>query len=149
MPRAILLLLAALLAAPLALADDVDGDESRHAEESSPLLAKGESWSRTFANGTHEYHCHPHPHMKGVVKVSSEEGAPKNATVVIRNDTFEPAEVVVRPGGTVTWVNEDDVAHTATFGDAGHGSHHHHMPAPGPVLVVLAAVLGVLLVRRR
>lgn len=151
MARALVLLLtlAAFLSAPAALADDVDGNESRHEEESSPLLAKNETWSRQFVSGDHEYHCHPHPDMTGRVSVSSAEDAPKNATVVIRGNAFEPAEVVVRPGGVVTWVNEDETPHTVTFGAPdGHGGHAHHaLPAPGflaaaAVVALAAATLG-------
>jgi plastocyanin len=38
--------------------------------------------------------------------------------VVIRSFTFEPAEVRIRPGERVTWVNCDDQPHTSTA-DAG------------------------------
>ena len=33
---------------------------------------------------------------------------------MIDNFTFSPAEVTVTPGTKVTWVNHDDVPHTAT-----------------------------------
>lgn len=36
------------------------------------------------------------------------------ATVKIENFSFEPRELTVSAGTTVTWVNEDDVPHTAT-----------------------------------
>ncbi len=36
-----------------------------------PLLAKGETWSYTFEEaGTFDYHCSPHPYMKGSVIVT-------------------------------------------------------------------------------
>jgi plastocyanin len=37
----------------------------------SPLLAQGESWSYTFneEKGMINYHCGPHPHMKGVIEI--------------------------------------------------------------------------------
>ena len=40
-------------------------------------------------------------------------GAPATATLVhIGNFTFNQAAVTVRPGTTVTWVNDDDIPHT-------------------------------------
>ncbi len=43
----------------------------------------------------------------------------KPATVVhIRDDAFVPATVSVRAGDSVTFVNDDDDAHTATADDA-------------------------------
>jgi len=42
------------------------------------------------------------------------ESPAKASTVVIDNFTFAPAELTVPVGATVTWVNRDDVPHTAT-----------------------------------
>lgn len=42
---------------------------------------------------------------------SSSEGA-EGAVVKIDNFTFNPPRLVVRPGETVTWINEDDIPHT-------------------------------------
>jgi plastocyanin len=39
--------------------------------------------------------------------------------VVARNINFEPADIEVEAGTTVTWVNEDSVDHTVTSGPAG------------------------------
>jgi plastocyanin len=39
------------------------------------------------------------------------------AAVSIGDGFFSPASVVIAPGGTVTWTNGDDRAHTATAGD--------------------------------
>ena len=36
------------------------------------------------------------------------------ATVSIDNFTFTPATLVVAPGTTVTWTNQDDIPHTVT-----------------------------------
>ncbi len=45
--------------------------------------------------------------------------APRAGTVVhIRDDAFVPASVTVPAGTTVTFVNDDDDAHTATADDA-------------------------------
>jgi plastocyanin len=44
--------------------------------------------------------------------------APAPGTVVhIRDDAFVPASLTVRAGATVTFVNDDDDAHTATADD--------------------------------
>lgn len=37
--------------------------------------------------------------------------------VGIDNFTFQPAELTVRPGTKVVWINRDDVPHTATSSD--------------------------------
>jgi plastocyanin len=42
------------------------------------------------------------------------EPAPAPNQVVIDNFTFRPAALTVRAGTKVTWVNRDDVPHTAT-----------------------------------
>jgi plastocyanin len=46
----------------------------------------------------------------------AEASAPAAAAtqVVIDNFAFEPREITVAPGTRVTWVNHDDVPHTAT-----------------------------------
>jgi plastocyanin len=41
---------------------------------------------------------------------------PPPVTVKIENFSFEPRELKVSVGTTVTWINEDDVPHTATAG---------------------------------
>lgn len=50
---------------------------------------------------------------------SSPAPAPKQAKISIDNFSFKPKELSVAVGATVTWVNHDDVPHTATSaGDA-------------------------------
>jgi plastocyanin len=44
--------------------------------------------------------------------LSSARAADGEATVKIDNFTFEPAQLTVKPGTTVTWINEDDIPHT-------------------------------------
>lgn len=44
----------------------------------------------------------------------SESRKPAAHTVVIEAMQFKPATLTVRPGDSVTWVNKDIVAHTAT-----------------------------------
>jgi plastocyanin len=38
-------------------------------------------------------------------------------TVNIHDDAFDPAQVDIAPGTTITWVNNDDEAHTVTADD--------------------------------
>ena len=42
----------------------------------------------------------------------SSAAARAGATVKIDNFTFEPSELEIAPGTTVTWVNGDDIPHT-------------------------------------
>jgi amicyanin len=44
-------------------------------------------------------------------------GAPSAAVVRIANFTFQQPTIVVKPGSTVTWVNDDDIPHTVTADD--------------------------------
>ena len=39
---------------------------------------------------------------------------PVSRTVMITNFAFVPATLTIRVGETVTWINNDDIAHTAT-----------------------------------
>ena len=48
-----------------------------------------------------------------------EAGVVATDTVEVRNINFEPADIEVALGTTVTWVNEDVVNHTVTSGPAG------------------------------
>lgn len=40
-----------------------------------------------------------------------------DSTITIENYTYSPANLVVKVGDTVTWVNNDTVGHTATSND--------------------------------
>ena len=80
--------------------------------------------------GSYPYSCQIHPVMTGQLEVRDAEGrvpaSPEAATpaatpaagadaeVTIVNFDFEPAEIEVAAGTTVTWMNEDQVSHTAT-----------------------------------
>ena len=50
------------------------------------------------------------PHVTGVKAAEAAE----TTQVVIDNFAFSPREITVAPGTRVTWVNHDDVPHTAT-----------------------------------
>lgn len=67
--------------------------------------------------------------MEGLIAVKGPgfTGQP-SATVKISGDAYAPDIPVVRSGGTVTWINGDSTAHTATFVGAG-----------APKTVILAA----------
>lgn len=86
-------------------------------------IAPGAEKSLMFHEaGTFELHCHPHPWMEH--RVSVVEGGPASARVLIlddpSNDTafrFEPQNVTIGVGGTVTYANMGTFAHTATQKD--------------------------------
>jgi plastocyanin len=46
-------------------------------------------------------------------------GTPSANQVQMRNNAFVPPALTVSPGTTVTWVNQDNVLHTATSSSAG------------------------------
>lgn len=48
---------------------------------------------------------------------ATDGGGPDSAAVTIVDLAYEPAEIEVGPGGSVTWTNEDDAPHTVTFDD--------------------------------
>lgn len=43
---------------------------------------------------------------------------PAEASVTVKNFAFDPAAVIIRQGGTVTWTNLDSAEHTVKFGDS-------------------------------
>jgi plastocyanin len=76
--------------------------------------------------GSFPFHCDVHPEaMKGVLTVTGRarkgpapaSEAPREASVKIVDFAFEPKEVSVSAGGTVTWNNTGNAQHTATFDD--------------------------------
>ena len=42
------------------------------------------------------------------------EPAPDEYTVIIENYKFQPEEITIKSGETITWINKDKVRHTAT-----------------------------------
>ncbi len=78
----------------------------------SGTLNPGQSFTYTFAvPGTYPYYCMIHPFMRGNVTAG---GAVKTASVSIHNFAFQPGDIAVSLGTTVTWTNDDTVAHTVT-----------------------------------
>jgi plastocyanin len=54
------------------------------------------------------------PVAEGECRFPVGEGVPGSTVVLIRQFAFEPAEVRVRAGERVTWINCDEVSHTST-----------------------------------
>ena len=78
-------------------------------------LSPGASFSFTFEEvGSADYICTIHPTMQGSVTVE-EGGSTDDVTVTITGDMqFSPANITIGAGTEVTWVNQDDLTHTAT-----------------------------------
>ncbi len=94
------------------------------------------NYSHTFDHsGVYSYFCQIHPYMSGTVYVDTDEtqrqlvstsGDKVNIMVEMPmgtayenyyNHYFIPANTIVPRGGTVTWINNDYVPHTATAAD--------------------------------
>lgn len=59
------------------------------------------------------------PEEPGEEEPTEEAVAPMSVEVAMEGNTFQPGEVTVAVGGTVTWTNEDSVTHTVTAGTRG------------------------------
>jgi plastocyanin len=107
-----LLLLTALLAA-------CSGSEGGDQLAASPLLGRDESWSYTFAEpGTYQIRCRPHPQMRQTVHVVAPGGdAPGERTTAAAMEDlkFQPGELRVEAGQTVTWTNHDGADHNVSI----------------------------------
>jgi len=80
--------------------------------DSGDIASGGGTFQHTFATaGTFNYHC-THHSMSGSVTVAA--GQPASASVTIGDNFFNPASVMVAPGGTVHWTNGGGTAHTVT-----------------------------------
>lgn len=92
-------------------------------ELDSPTLSNGETYThRFFTAGTFPYHCTIHASMTGV-SVVVDAGAPaadtSKAVSIVGTSAppgYSPATVTIRPGGKVTWTNNDGSPHTVTSG---------------------------------
>ena len=58
----------------------------------------------------------------GVLSATSVASETQHHVVEIRDLEFVPAELVVAPGDTITWINHDFVPHTVTADDDSWGS---------------------------
>jgi amicyanin len=56
----------------------------------------------------------PHARESGSEAPSAQKAGPAPVKVSIENFVFQPKELVVTAGATVTWVNADNVPHTVT-----------------------------------
>lgn len=142
------LLLGALLPSVLAGGDHGHGGGHHPDHVESPMLQQGQSFTANFTlAATHQYHCHPHPQMKGSIVVSPD--APEgNQSVEIRAFQFLPKEVRVRPNASITWTNQDSVPHTVTMLMADeHGAHD--TPGLAATAVLLGLGAAALVARRR
>ncbi len=104
----------------------------------SHLFSPGESFTWRFGEaGEHNYHCHPHPWMKGSITVLAADGhdahghgaATTHTVKVLDGATegeyrYDPAHLEVHVGDTVVWVNEGTMAHTVTAMVGDHASQH-------------------------
>jgi len=62
----------------------------------------------------------PHQTAAGAATTSAKSSSTEPAgpdQIVIDNFAFKPAKLTVKPGTKVTWINHDDVPHTATSTD--------------------------------
>jgi len=73
----------------------------------------GKTYTYTFSTeGTYQYHCSIHPTMTAKVIVTS--STTSSAAVSINSMSFAPATITVSAGTTITWTNQDAIAHTVT-----------------------------------
>ena len=77
-------------------------------------ISPGGSFSFTFDDEEAiDYICSIHPDMEGSITIESGAGSDQD-TVIIADFEFTPANITIAPGTEVTWINEDEVAHTST-----------------------------------
>jgi len=82
--------------------------------DSGPLNRTSPPFSFTIAaEGTFDYFCLFHP-MSGVVRVTMGGAASAAVSILDSPSRFEPADVTIRPGGTVTWTHNGNQPHTVT-----------------------------------
>jgi plastocyanin len=111
-------------------ADD-DAHTATGADFDTGIIQPGDMVTVTFDTaGTFPYSCQIHPEMTGMIAVQEATGtpvaSPEAATpaaspasggeqvVTIHDFAFDPADLTVTAGTTVTWVNKDVAPHTAT-----------------------------------
>lgn len=91
-----------------------DPDPNPTVSFDSGNISPGEEYSFTFDNEAMvDYMCTIHPEMEGSITV--EDGASTDPDTVIIDDLqFMPSDITIGPGAKVTWINQDNVTHTAT-----------------------------------
>jgi plastocyanin len=109
--------------------DEDDDHTATGADFDTGVIAPGSSAEVTFDTaGSFPYSCQIHPEMTGTIEVGDVAATPaaspaatpagaasgETVTVTIADIAFDPPEIDVTAGTTVTWINEDQVPHTAT-----------------------------------
>lgn len=89
--------------------------------ESSPT-ADGASEPTSAPNPTAEPAATAAPTPEPATPAAGTDSAPQAASVDIVDLDFEPREIEIAVGGTVTWENTGEVAHTVTSRSAGFDS---------------------------
>ncbi len=80
----------------------------------SGTLNRNDTFTHTFnEEGTFNYHCLFHP-MTGVVRVTATGPLTANISIVEGPVRFEPNDVTIGRGGTVTWLHAGNEPHTVT-----------------------------------
>ncbi|HEU4387773.1 MAG TPA: galactose oxidase-like domain-containing protein [Blastocatellia bacterium] len=80
----------------------------------SGTMTRGSIFPHTFnADGTYDYQCRFHP-MSGVVRVGATGLASVTVNILDGPSRFDPADVTIQRGGTVTWVHAASEPHTVT-----------------------------------
>lgn len=94
------------------------------AQFNSGTLNRGGSFTHAFADeGTFNYHCQFHP-MNGVVRVTVTGSMTATVTILDSPGRFDPADITIQRGGTVTWLHAANEPHTVTdTGGEGLESH--------------------------
>ena len=149
--------------------ENLDGDEHTATSAGaggidSGVLGTGATYKKTFADaGSFAFLCIFHPEMRGTIEVVGQAGQPDpdvapdpdpaaptpapptpapasgSTAVDIVDLAFEPADVQVTTGTTVTWTNTGVAPHTATAKDGSFdsgmletgGTFEHTFTAPG------------------
>ncbi len=136
-----------------------------------PLLNTGEAYQYRFTTpAVFEYHCHPHPFMVGTITIVEDDPIDEPVTHIVKIADgseqeaygFFPGELTVQVNDTVVWLNEGAFQHNVhgSTGIAGDGHDHDHdhdhdhgaeddEQSPGVPLVLLAAMLLAITIRRR
>ena len=93
------------------------GDDDSEAAADTPTVTEGTVPEATVAATETMPHDMTAPGTVAVDDVTPGTGAadaPMEAAVEIADFAFGPAEITIAAGGTVTWTNTDNQAHTAT-----------------------------------
>ncbi len=105
---AIFALLGAVLAVPMQYADAAESKEKTVKKDTKKKTDKKKTSKKTSGKGSAEVTVE-------MAKDSANESCEKG------NKCYSPFETKVAKGGTVTWVNKDTAAHTATSGNIQNG----------------------------